>query len=112
MSVRGLNRPNPDLKNLLFATQVRIRSKLKHAARKVFDVNVVAVIQAARFAQALIEIAVAGTMLSEIGLHHRQRRPVFIRARDVDRKTKRDRGGARFALNDFDLGSGFEFRLG
>jgi len=66
VTVRRLHGPDPDLEDLRLAPQIGIGLKLKHAAGKVFDVSVIAVIQPARFAQALIEIAVARTMLAEV----------------------------------------------
>src|SRR3989442_841109 len=105
MAILRLDRTDPDLKDLLTPAEIRIGLKLKHSAWEVFDVSVVAVVQPARFAQALIKIAVAGTMLSKIRSDDSERRPVFVGARPGNGKAKRDCGRARFALHNLDFGS-------
>src|SRR5438876_1221697 len=112
MSVLRLDRPNPDLKDLLLASQVRIGLELKHAARKVFYVSVITIVQSTRFAQTLIKIAVAGAVLAKVRSNNRQRRPVFINARNANWKTKRDRRRASLTLHEFDLDSGCLIRPG
>src|SRR2546423_8384384 len=47
MSIHRLDGSNPDLENLLLASKVRVWLKLKHAAREIFYVGVVAVVQTA-----------------------------------------------------------------
>src|SRR5205809_96167 len=112
MTVLWLDRANPNLKDLQVPPQVWIGLKLKHPARKIFDVGVIAVIQAARFAQTLIQITVAGTVLAEIRCNYGQRRPVFISPSHTNRKPKRDGCRTRLTLDDLNLRSGIEFRLG
>ena len=90
MPILRLDRANPNLEDLLLAAQIGIGCKLKHAARKVLDVRVIAIIQPARFAQALIEVAVTGTMLAKIRSDHCQGRPIFVGAGRVNRKAERD----------------------
>src|SRR5258705_419694 len=103
MSVLGLDRPYPDLKNLLLAAEVWIRFELKHAARKIFDISVIAIVQAARLTESLVKIAIAGTMLAKVGSNDRECRPVLIRSCHVDGKAQRHGCRASFALHDFDL---------
>src|SRR6202158_6004677 len=100
MAVLRLDRANPDLKDLLPTAQIGIGLKLKHAAGKVLDVRIVAIVQTARFAQTLVEIAVTRTMLAEVGSDNRQRRPVFVGPSDANRKAQRDSGRASLALHN------------
>src|SRR5205814_10530977 len=105
MDILWIDRTNPELKDLLMSTKSRIRLKLKHSTRKVFHVSVVAVVQPARFAQALIEIAVAGTMLAKVRSDDGQSGPIFVGAGNRNGKAKRDCGRAGFALHNLDFGS-------
>src|SRR5205823_6136807 len=100
MAILWLDRTNPDLKDLLTPAEIRVGLKLKHSAREVFHVSVVAVVQPARFAQALIEIAVAGTMLAKVRSDDGQSGPIFVGAGNRNWKAKRDSGRAGFALHN------------
>jgi len=51
-----LHWPYPDLKYLLMPRQIRLRLEAKHAAREIFDVRVIAVIQAFSLRLALYEL--------------------------------------------------------
>src|SRR5258705_13481893 len=103
MSVLGLDRPYPELKNLLLAANVWLSFELKHAARKIFDISVIAIVQAARLKESLVKIAIAGTMLAKVGSNDRQCRPVLIRSCHVDVKAERHGCRATFALHNVDL---------
>src|SRR2546422_2089924 len=46
--------PNPDLKDLLATGEVRFRLQEEHPARKIFDIRVIAIIEAARLADLVI----------------------------------------------------------
>src|SRR5260370_41907933 len=105
MAILRFDRTDPYLKNLLTAAEIRIGLKLKHSAWEVFDVSVVAVVQTARFTQALIKIAVAGTMLSKVRSDDSECMPVFVGARQRNGKAKRGCGRTGFALHNLDFGS-------
>src|SRR5205085_7526119 len=72
------------------------------AGREGLDVRVVAVVQAARLAQKLVEVAHAGAVLAEVGGDEGERGPVLVRAVDGDGKAQGDGRGARLALDDLD----------
>src|SRR5262245_14952639 len=110
--VLRLDRTNPDLEDLLLAPEIRVGRELKHPAREIFDVCVVAVVQAALFAQLLVKIIVARPVLAEIRGDERQRRPVLVAALDADRKPERDGRRTSLALNSLDPRARREFRRG
>src|SRR5206468_12586059 len=87
-SVLRLDRSNPYLEDLLPPPEIRVRLKLKHPSRKVFDVRIVAVVQTADLAQPLVEVTVARTVLAKIRLHEQKRGPIRIRPCDRDRKAE------------------------
>ena len=77
-----------------------IGKELEHPARKRLDVGVVAVVDAADLANALVEPPDDEAMLAEPGARDRQRGEIGVRAGDLDRKPERDGGGARVLLED------------
>ncbi len=81
-------RPQPDLKNLLFTAQVSIRLELKHAAREVFDIGIVAIVHPPLFPDSVEQQSAAVAMLAQIGARQPQRQPIRIAPSHVDRKAK------------------------
>src|SRR6185312_5415219 len=79
---------------------VRIRLELEHAARKVFDVGIIAVIESAKLAHAIVKPATAFAMLAKPGLRDQQRRKVRVAAFAIERETDRPCDGASILLDD------------
>jgi hypothetical protein len=75
------DRADPDFEQLRLAAQVRAREELEHPAREGFDVGVVAVVHAAQFADALVQVGVRGAVLAQPGLGQPQGREVRVRTR-------------------------------
>src|SRR5262249_47412294 len=88
VAVLRFDRTNPDLKDLLRAREVGIGLELEHAARKIFDVGVVAVVQSSGLAQPLVQPPILGTMLAQGGSSHGKRRPIRVTPMNVDGKPK------------------------
>src|SRR3954471_5632914 len=83
------NRTNPDLKDLLLPREVRVRLKLEHPAREIFDIRVISVVEAAGFAQTLVKMAIAGAMLPKVRSHQGERRIIWIAALHINGKPER-----------------------
>src|ERR1051325_7375239 len=95
--------PNPDFENLLAARNILRREKALAAAGKVFDVGVVAVVEAAGFADDLKKMSARGAMFTQPGRGDLEGIPVFGAAKDIDRKAEADRGRSRVFLDHRDL---------
>src|SRR5262249_47416886 len=94
---------DPDFEDLRASRDVRIGEELEHSSRKGFDVCIVAVVHAAYFAYALIEVAHRRAMLAEPSARKPQSREVGMRARHFDRETERYGRRHSVFLNYFDL---------
>ncbi len=70
------------------ARDVGLRLEAEHAVREVFDIGVIAVVEAAQFAHAVVKISAAFAMLAKPGLRDQQRREIRIAALHIDGKAE------------------------
>ncbi len=93
------HRADPDLEDLLLSSQVSAGMEPGHAIWEVLDVGIVAIVHAARLANALEQVAIDTAVLAEIGARKPQCNPVRIATFDVYRKSERH-GNTRCLLFD------------
>src|SRR5215813_11550057 len=93
------NRPDPDLEDLLLASQVRLRLEPEHSLREILDVGIIAVFEAAQLAHPIPQAAAAGSMLSQVGLSDEQGWKIGVAPFHVESRAERNRHRARLLLD-------------
>jgi hypothetical protein len=110
--LRLFDRADPDLEELRAPADPGRRHRQAAAVGGRLDVGVVAVVQSARLADHLVEVARAVSVLAEPGVGDPQRVELAAAARDVDRVSEADGRRGPWLLDDHDLATGDRARLG